>query len=133
MIHSRSVRVGVPGSHCSIARNEIDARKYRSETRVSQRLPDLMRVAVNNMKEQHMRRSRVAVFSSLCFVLFSAGLVDAQGYPSRPIRIVTSAAGGGNDIQTRFFSSVIASSLGQPVVIDNRGGSLVSTEHVAKS
>ena len=80
-----------------------------------------------------MRVSRVAVGTSLCFVLLGSGLVSAQGYPSKPIRIVTAAAGGGNDIQTRFFAPIIASALGQPVVIDNRGGSLVSTEHVSKS
>ena len=65
--------------------------------------------------------------------MLAAGMACAQDYPSKPIRFVTSAAGGGTDIQTRFIAPVMSSSLGTPVVVDNRGGAALATEHVSKS
>jgi tripartite-type tricarboxylate transporter receptor subunit TctC len=44
-------------------------------------------------------------------------------FPSRPLRIVVPFfAGGTPDIQKRIISDKLAQRLGQPVVIDNRGG-----------
>ena len=49
----------------------------------------------------------------------------AQNYPVKPIRIVTSAAGGGNDYMARIIAQAISGPLGQQVIIENRGGSSV--------
>jgi tripartite-type tricarboxylate transporter receptor subunit TctC len=47
----------------------------------------------------------------------------AESFPSRPIRlIVPYPAGGGTDIVGRVLGQKLHESLGQPVVIDNRGG-----------
>ena len=47
----------------------------------------------------------------------------AQGFPSRPIRIIVPfAAGGVADLPARAIGTRIAERLGQPVVIDNRPG-----------
>jgi tripartite-type tricarboxylate transporter receptor subunit TctC len=48
----------------------------------------------------------------------------AQGaFPTRPIRIIVAwPAGGGVDTPTRLIAPVMARHLGQPVVLDNRGG-----------
>lgn len=50
------------------------------------------------------------------------GIAWSQPYPSKPIRILTSGAGGGGDFITRQVSPGLASVLGQPVVVDNRPG-----------
>jgi tripartite-type tricarboxylate transporter receptor subunit TctC len=47
----------------------------------------------------------------------------AQGFPTRPVRlIVTWPPGGTTDILSRQLQPALAAALGQPVVIDNRGG-----------
>ena len=48
---------------------------------------------------------------------------SADNFPSRPVRIiVTSSAGGVQDVNVRRVAERLARSLGQPVVIDNRPG-----------
>jgi tripartite-type tricarboxylate transporter receptor subunit TctC len=58
--------------------------------------------------------------------LFAPSLVAAQGTAWRPNRAVTMivpyAAGGGTDIVGREFAQVLSQKLGQPVVVENRGG-----------
>jgi len=50
-------------------------------------------------------------------------LARAQGFPSRPIRIIVPfAAGGVADLTARAIGARIVERLGQPVVIDNRPG-----------
>ena len=44
-------------------------------------------------------------------------------FPSRPIKmIVPAAAGGSTDIGARLISKLMGQALGEPVVVDNRGG-----------
>ena len=47
-----------------------------------------------------------------------------QDYPARPVKIVVPyAAGGGTDALTRFIARGMEQRLGQPFIIENRGGS----------
>ena len=49
-----------------------------------------------------------------------AGLVSAQTYPIKPLRMVTVAAGGSADFLGRLIGQGLTDSMGQPVVIENR-------------
>ena len=65
-----------------------------------------------------------------------AGIALAQPYPTRPIRVIIGfPPGGGIDIVGRTMAPRLAEILGQPVVIDNRGGAggVVGTNLAAKS
>lgn len=57
-------------------------------------------------------------------IVAGASHAPAQTYPSRPIKIVVPyAAGGGTDALTRFVARGLEQRLGQPVIVENRGGS----------
>ena len=77
-----------------------------------------------------LSRSVAALFAGSALVCASeaaqspAGASSgAQGYPARGIRfIVPFPPGGGNDVVGRIVAGQLQQLLGQPVVIDNRGG-----------
>lgn len=49
--------------------------------------------------------------------------VQAQGYPTRPVRMIVGfPPGGGTDVVARIIAPRLSEYLGQPVVIDNRPG-----------
>jgi tripartite-type tricarboxylate transporter receptor subunit TctC len=68
--------------------------------------------------------------------LFCASGFAAENYPVRPIRVLAGgAAGGPIDIMGRVIGQKLSERLGQPVVIDNRGGAggTIATKTVAQS
>jgi tripartite-type tricarboxylate transporter receptor subunit TctC len=66
---------------------------------------------------------RKLVFSLLLAgpMAFIASPASGQDFPTRPIRIVTSEIGGLNDFTARMIAQSMAGSIGQPVIVDNRG------------
>ncbi len=46
---------------------------------------------------------------------------SGQAYPYKPLRILTSAAGGNNDVNARIVAQGISGPLGQSVIVENRG------------
>ena len=76
-----------------------------------------------------------AYFLGVAVVVFS-GSVQAQGYPSRPIRlIVPFAPGGGLEITARSIGQKLTAKRGQSIVIDNRPGAatIVGTDIASKA
>ena len=69
-------------------------------------------------------------------LLEAAGVLHAQPFPSRPIKLVVGfAPAGAADFVARTLGEPLSRGLGQPVVIDNRpgAGSSIAAEFVAKS
>ena len=80
-----------------------------------------------------MQRSWLLLFAAF---LMHAGIVAAQSYPAKPIRmIVPFAPGGSTDIVARLLAPRLSENLGQSVVVENRagGGTTIGMEHLAKS
>src|SRR5512134_2158853 len=69
----------------------------------------------------------------LSAALLAAGTACAQPYPSRPVRFVTAAVGGGNDFGARIMAHGLTTSLGQQVIVDNRGGAHIPQLTVSKA
>jgi len=69
-------------------------------------------------------RTFIAVVVALLLAPCAAAPVGAQGdYPTQPIRIIVSVpAGGGVDTATRLVAEGLRQRLGQPVIVENRGG-----------
>lgn len=71
-----------------------------------------------------MRRiNRRTVLGLMGAAALPAPAIAQAGFPNRPIRLIVPwPAGGSTDIQMRALSEVAARQLGQPIVIENRGG-----------
>ena len=65
-----------------------------------------------------------------------AALAQQGAYPDRPVRfIVPFPPGGGTDVWARIAAEGMQAELGQPIIIENRGGAggMVGTEAAAKA
>src|SRR3954469_9708898 len=66
----------------------------------------------------------------------SSAFAQAQGFPSKPIRLILpNAPGGSNSFVARIIGEKLTANWGQPVLIDNRPGghNVVSAEALLRS
>ena len=71
-----------------------------------------------------------------CGILAGAQVAQAQTYPVKPVRLVVGVPpGGATDVVARLVGQKLTAQLGQPVVIENRGGAggNIGAELVAKA
>src|SRR5256886_17148508 len=66
-------------------------------------------------------------------LLVLAASAAAQDFPSKPVKLVVPFPPGGPlDISGRIIGKELQDRWGQPVVVENRPGSTIGPEHVAK-
>jgi len=75
---------------------------------------------------------RIVFFAGLVPAMLAAGISLAQGYPDKPVRIVTSSVGGGGDLASRIIAQGAAPALGQTIVVENRS-STAAIENVVRA
>src|SRR5262249_27473931 len=76
------------------------------------------------LKQHHVRGLVLFAVAGLLLALAPVRAQDpAPDYPNRPVKIIVSnPAGGGIDTVTRVVADRLTVRLGQPVIIENRGG-----------
>ena len=78
----------------------------------------------------------IGSMATMAALLMSVSVSVAASYPARPITlIVPYPPGGGNDVIARLVSAKMSADLGEPIVIENRGGagSTIGTRDAARS
>ena len=79
-----------------------------------------------------MKPIRLLIILLACF----AAAAHAQGWPSKPVRIVVAyPPGGGIDVMARQIAERLGAGWGQPVVVENKPGghTIIAADTVAKS
>src|SRR5262245_51777630 len=85
---------------------------------------------------KHPRRRFLRLAAGVATLAAMSRLAWAQGYPSRPVRIIVGqAAGSGSDTVARLIGQFLSDRLGQPFVIENRpgAGGNIATEAAVRS
>jgi len=88
------------------------------------------------MKTHFIRAARCAAAVVGVIVATMGALAHAQDYPTRPIQLVVPfPPGGATDIVGRLVGQKLGARLGQPVIIENRGGAgtVIGAGYVAKA
>ena len=80
--------------------------------------------------------SKLRMLAAAAAAFALAGLVGAQTFPSKPIRLISPyAAGGANDIVCRVIAEKLSELMGQTVLVDNKSGagSMVGSQLLVKA
>ena len=77
-----------------------------------------------------MPRFVMAMFS-VGVMVFAAGVVSGQNYPDKPVHIYTPQAGTSVDSTLRLVAGSVTGSLGQRIIVENRG--IIGVEIVARA
>ena len=90
-------------------------------------------VTRDSTMETGLRLATWVLTAAMAGTVFVAAAAD---YPSRPIRIVTTyPPGGSTDVVARLVAQPLVESMGQQIIVDNRGGAggIIGTEIVARA
>lgn len=72
------------------------------------------------LKTRNLQR----LFAIVSMMVSAGTACGQQDYPTKPIRIVASAAGGGVDFAARLIAQGLTGNLGQQVIVDNRAAGI---------
>src|SRR5258707_15775070 len=76
--------------------------------------------------DEAMKMTRILCVWTVSTILLACGFAPpavAQDYPTKPIRmIVPYPPAGGTDIVARVVNEPLSTALGQPIIVDNKGG-----------
>ena len=64
-------------------------------------------------------------------MMVAAGVLHAQNFPNRLIRVVTTEVGGASDLATRIMAQALSVNLGQSAIVENRG--IIGVEIVSQA
>lgn len=79
---------------------------------------------------------QVLGFTGCIGLLLAAGVAGAQAWPAKPIRLISPfPPGGGTDAVARVLAQALNDQLGQPVIVDSRGGAsgMIGVEAAARA
>ena len=69
----------------------------------------------------------------VCLMTLGVGGACAQSFPTKPVRLVTAAPGGGNDFTARLIAPGLSARLGQQVLVDNRPSGVIPGDVVSRA
>jgi tripartite-type tricarboxylate transporter receptor subunit TctC len=81
-------------------------------------------------------KTLISIIAASAALAIGAASASAQDFPSKPIKLVVPyAAGGATDLLGRAVAQNLQQTLGQPVVVENKGGgaTMIGAEAVATS
>ncbi|MFS2167708.1 tripartite tricarboxylate transporter substrate binding protein [Variovorax sp. Varisp62] len=93
-------------------------------------------MTTDGFSRARLRRAIPRALAGAALLLAGLSSAHAQAWPSKPVRLVVSYQPGGTvDAVARIVAPKLSAKLGQPVVIDNRGGAggAIGGDLVAKS
>jgi tripartite-type tricarboxylate transporter receptor subunit TctC len=88
------------------------------------------------MRREAGVRILLTSITAACAMFVAASVLHAQGFPSKPVRVVVPyPPGGATDLIARLVAQKTPERLGQPMIVDNRtgAGGVIGAEIVAKA